>query len=542
MQIIFKIGTFRASGDHDPVVMRRHGWIWIPPFKEWRTSDLTRVAPFVDFCVGEAERRVRPFVEMRRAAIAASVSATADIHIPVGKKAAAAGKDFYGYQRAGVQFSRARPKSLNGDTRRLGKMIQAIGLINTYEPGRIKRVLAISPANAKITWCDRWEEWGTHPELAVDYCEGSHNPESPFLVINWDVVARHESYLRSVPWDVVIGDEVHRLGNPTSQRTIATLGPDCKSAIPASLHWLMLSGNPIGTRPVNLWPMLQFLDPQGLGANYWRFVARYCDADKWNGWDASGASNMEELQYKMRAAFMVRRDKHDVAEELPPLRETVKLPKEGLTQLIRAELSAVQAQLADFERLVKVETKEAAAVVEKALGFTEKEAPDTDDTIAYSRQQLTLAALPMMINWIHELRETEEKIIIFAHHRRIVQELHKAFPGSAFVIGGMSATHREAERVRFQEDPNCHEFVGNIAACCENLELSAADTVVFCELTWQPWQLDQAEDRVWLVTKTTPIQIYRLVVDGSASAAMADLLELRQDSIERATVARRLAI
>jgi SWI/SNF-related matrix-associated actin-dependent regulator 1 of chromatin subfamily A len=147
----------------------------------------------------------------------------------------------------------------------------------------------------------------------------------------------------------------------------------------------------------------------------------------------------------------------------------------------------------------------------------------------------------MMIKFIEEQLETEPKVVVFCHHRAVAKALHDAFPGCAFVIGGLPTTKREAERRRFQEDPECRVFVGNIESCCENMELSAADVVVFCELVWKTALLDQAEERVWLPGKTTPIQIFRLVVAGSASADMAALMELRQEAIERATVARRMA-
>jgi hypothetical protein len=237
---------------------------------------------------------------------------------------------------------------------------------------------------------------------------------------------------------------------------------------------------------------------------------------------------------------MVRREKYEVADELPPNRTTIKLPKDGLSRLIRAERNAVQQGLEEFETLVRSHSAASAANLERVARDFDTDEEPVDD-IGKACQELTLAALPMMISFIKEVRETEEKVVIYCHHRAVAHELRKAFPGCAFVIGGLGTTKREAERRRFQEDPDCHEFVGNISACCENLELAAADIAIFCELVWQTWQVDQAEERVWLPGKITPIQIYRLVVDGSGQADMAALLELRQDGIERATVAKRMA-
>lgn len=535
VHIEYKLGVFRAFGDHDAQLMKKYGWIYVAGAKYWRTGNIQRAAPFVDLCVGEAADRVRKFVNERQRLIADSVAATADVHIPVGKKAAADGKDFRPYQKPAALFQKARHKSLNGDVPRLGKSIESIGCLNLHEPGTIKRGLIIPPANAKIAWCQYWSDWSIH-DLGVDYCEGSHNPESPVIVCNWDILSRHVDYFQSVEWDFIIPDEMHRLAHANSGRTRALF------SLRASKHWLFLSGNPLGTRPKNLWPFLEFADSAGLGRSWWKYAHRYCDPQHNGfGWDFNGVSNPEELQIELRKRIMIRRDKKDVGADLPPNRQTIRLPKDGLSRLIRAERNAVQSNLADFERLVAAQSKEAAEAAARARGAEPEEIADPSlDIIGSAQQDLALAALPMMIKFINEQLETEEKVVVGAHHRAVTLALRDAFPGCAFVIGGLSTVKREAERVRFQEDPNCRVFIGNIAACCENLELSKADVVILAQLTWQHWQIDQFVERVWLPTKETPIQEFRLVVDGSASAEMADLIEKMQDSIERATVARRL--
>lgn len=530
MKIHYKFGAYYASAGHDPEVMKRHGWLKVKD--GWRTARIERVAPFVDSCEGEAATRVRTFVDGRLAAIADSILPTADVEIPVGARALAAGKAFRGYQKAASVFQRARHTSLNGDIPRAGKSVTSIGCINMHEHGSISRVLIVCPANAKIGWCKHWRDWSVHFPDDVDYVEGSANPKSPCLVVNWDVIARHVDYLRSVDWDIIIPDEMHRLGNAQSGRTRALLGcPIPRGSLRASKHWLFLSGNPIGTRPRNLFPFLKFADPHGLGKNEWKFWQRYCDLQYDGfGWNADGASNMEELQFELRKRLMIRREKNDIGTFIPPARETVRLPAAGLSKLVKAERNAVQANLADFERLLAT----------SATDDTMRAKMNSGVAIPAAVQDLALAALPMMTKFITEQLELEPKVVVFAYHRAVMEQLRQAFPDCAYVIGGLSTTQREAERIRFQEDPACHIFVGNIAACCENMELSAADVAIFCELSWQHWQLDQCEERIWLPTKTAPLQIYRLVVEGSASADMADLIVQAQDSIERITSAQRL--
>jgi SNF2 family DNA or RNA helicase len=534
MKIEFKLGTYRATDatPEEAEKLKRAGWVPLPALKAFMTPHVARAAPWVDACVGEAARKVLPFVEQRRAAIAASVAATADIKIPVGPWAAERGFDFRGYQKAGIAFMRSRARCINGDVPRLGKTVQAVGLANTYAVGEIRRVLVLCPANAKISWKEHFERWSIHQHLKVGYVEGAKRPEADVLIVNWDTIGTHIDYVRSLTWDIVIGDEIHRCSSFNSARTRHVLGTEKdagQGGIQARLHWVGLSGTPLGTRPRNLWPIVRFMDPEGLGRNVWDFKRRYCGASKLNQWDDTGATNMEELQFKLRSSIMVRRDKHDVSEELPPLRERVSLSKEGLSKFIRAERSAMQVALDEFRARLEEEGRDQGLPQE-----------DEESAEQLGPKDLALAALPMMIDFINEQLETEQKVVVFAHHRAVTAALRDAFPDCAYIVGGLSTAKREAERVRFQEDPACRVIVGSITSCYENLTLAAADVIVFCERVWWTHIIAQAEERVWLPTKTVPTAIFHLVVEGSADEEMANILLATQDAIERATVAKRL--
>lgn len=530
MQISFRLGAFEATEDADPELMLKHGWLKTK--SGWRTSHPVRVAPFVDCCTGEAAARAQAFVDERRNAIAASIAGTADIEIPVPP-----GLAYRPYQKAGIAFMAARHSSLNADVPRLGKTIQAIGVCNLIPD--LQRVLVVCPANAKINWVREFTCWNVHG-LTVRYCSGVENPETSALVLNYDILSNHMAYIAEVPWDVVIFDEAHYLKSPTAQRTMHCLGRGRRGGIKAFKHRLFLTGTPIYTRPIDLWPILQACDPDGLGSNQWKFGMRYCDAKHDGfGWRFDGGSNMEELQTKLRTKLMVRREKGDVLEELPSSRQTIVLPKGKLAPLVKRERNLVQTRLAELEDMLNRERSPEMtdAVLKKFgnLGGDEDTVLDEFTPVATVRRELALAKVGMCVEFISEVLQTESKVIVYAHHRDVVKALHAAFPGSACIIGGLTVEKREAERVRFQTDPKCQVIVGNMRAMGEAIELSAADVVIECELPWEPALLDQAEERPWLPTKTTPIQIYRLVVEDSIESQMAELLELRQENIERIT-------
>ena len=501
------------------------GWRYVPSKKAWTTFDITRVVHLRDLCDAETLTTVDKWVNRNKADIAASVSSASDLVVPAPE-----GLTYRSYQLAGIDFMSKRKNFLNADVPRLGKTIQTAGLINLYN--RPLDVLIVCPALAKINWTRELRKWLVHP-VTVDYFEGSKNPESQVCVINYDILQNHLPYLKTRTFDIVIFDEAHMMKNKKAKRTKAA------NKLKGTIHTGFLTGTPIFTRPVDLWNIIERCDPRGLGSNWLGYVKRYCAAfmDGF-AWDVSGSSNEEELQLKLRKSFMIRREKSDVLTEIPPSRQTVFLPKKGLEKLIKQEINAVQDNLSQLLALLKLDLKE---VDKEDIQALDKITDDIEaGPIATIRRDLALAKVNMVIEHCQELLETEKKLVVFTHHRDVTTALSSAL-GGACVVGGMTAVKRQAEVDRFREDPDCRVIVGNIQAMGTALSLAAADVAVFAELSWVPAEIDQAEERIWDPTKTTPCTIIRLVVQDSLEAQIAGILEKRQQGIDRMTSSKYLS-
>ena len=414
--------------------------------------------------------------------------------------------------------------------------IQSIGVVNTY--GRVLKVLVVAPANAKSNWCREAEKWLVH-KGTIGYAEGDDLPDVDFLSINYELLARHADALRNVAWDVVVFDEAHYLKDGKSQRTEICFGAGKIPGLNGRLHRLFLTGTPIYVRPIDMWNIVKLANPLDLGKSWWSFAHRYCDA-KSNGFalDATGRSNEEELQFKLRSSFMIRREKRDIGHELKPTRQTVILPKTGLSKVIRAERNAVQKNLATLYSLLAQQPT--PDVVRQAMEAFEEYGDSLPAPVATARRELGLAKVKMAIEFIEETLLAENKLVVFAHHVDVVKEIAAAFPDFAVIVGGMTTKQRDKERERFQNDPTCRGIVGNIQAMGVAIELSAADTAIFVEGSWVPADMDQAEERIWLPNKTMPMTIIKLVVEDSLECAINAIVEMRQDSIDRTLSVHRL--
>lgn len=418
--------------------------------------------------------------------------------------------------------------------------IQAVGVMNTFE--KPARVLVICPSTPKRNWYREIKKWLVH-DLEVGICDGKKNPETPVLIINYDILHTHKDYLDSVHWDIIVCDESHYLKNPKARRTKMVFGYKKKVQSLSAEFWLFMSGSQMFKTPVDLFTVVQKCDPQGLGKSWWDFVHRYCDAKNDGfGLDTSGASNLEELQYLMRTRFMCRRTKKDVAGDMPSNRQTISLPRSGLVdKLVKQERDEVEKNFGAFSALLgSVMNEEAVDELLTEYSFLDGLERDDDRNVtlvgnlARIRRELAVAKTPMCIDFINDVLENEDKVVIFAHHRDVIDLMKAAFPDAAVVRGGMADKVKDAEVVRFQTDPACRVFIGNIVAAGQAINLSVADVAIFIEISWVPSEVSQAEERIWDVLKTRPNTIYRLPVEGSLDEAMIAVVEQRQEDVNKA--------
>ena len=450
----------------------------------------------------------------------ASRAVSSDVEFPVPD-----GLSYLGYQKAGIAFALAHPGTIIADEMGLGKTVQAIGVINASPD--VRRVLIVCPASLKLNWRNECKKWLTRPELSVQLWSRDFTKPGEIsdlvCIINYDMLKKLPT---DATWDLLILDEAHYVKNPKSQRTklVGALKKRCARVI-------ALTGTPILNKPIELWPILQIVaseawDPAGFmkgrsvgageGAGFFRFAKRYCAAHEvWFGhtkhWDFTGASNLDELQEKLRSTCMVRRLKQDVLKELPAKRR----------QTIELEIDADEEL--DAERTSWGDSDFEPAKARQRIQFTE---------ISSARAALAVKKAPAVAEHVIDALEGgSEKIVLFAHHREVITALEAALVAyNPLVITGETPTEaRQLYVERFQSNGTHRVIIGSIGAMGVGLTLTAASHVIFAELDWTPANVTQAEDRCHRIGQTESVLVQHLVVKGSLDARMVELLIQKQE-------------
>jgi SWI/SNF-related matrix-associated actin-dependent regulator 1 of chromatin subfamily A len=553
--------TIKGAGDrveiafnYDPQVVEAvreiPGRRWDPARKVWTApiSSARHLAAFVTRtgAVEDADliAQIRAAAGDQDAAVVASRATDADIDLPEPE-----GLSYMPFQRAGIAFALKHRNVLIADEMGLGKTIQAIGTVNADTS--IRTVVVIVPASLKINWAREIAKWSTRPTEVVigngtvyqwDQMFPVHDSVE-WLVVNYDVIERWRPVIDSIDLDCLVLDEVHYVKTPKAQRTIAVLGrwnkiEDKRVRPIAARRRIALTGTPILNRPVELWGLAHSLAPETFSS--WRgYVYRYCAAQdtRW-GLDVSGASNLDELQDRLRSTIMVRRLKADVLTELPAKRRAVvELPAGTAAPVIDAETKAYelsQTRLASLRAAVAAaEASEDREGYREAVEALQKGQAVEFASISEQRHQVALAKIPAVIAHLSDQLE-QGKVICFAHHLDVVAAIHDAFPGSVVITGQTSMDNRQAAVDAFQNDPNCRLIIGNIRAMGVGLTLTASSHVVFAELDWTPANLSQAEDRAHRIGQRDSVLVQHLVLEGSLDASMARMLIQKQEVIDAA--------
>jgi SWI/SNF-related matrix-associated actin-dependent regulator 1 of chromatin subfamily A len=469
---------------------------------------------------------------------AASWATDAEITIP-----APAGLEYRGYQRAGVDFAlrafnTGRKAIIIGDEMGLGKTMQAIGVMALTNP---KLTLVACPASLRLNWQREITKWLPALAGSVHIVNGGEVVPSHarVVIVNYDKVVgkgANATKIRDgldIDWDLAVFDEAHYLKNPDAQRSKYFLGAFKRGVrketgiIDRAKRMLILTGTPIQNRVRESLGLFRAAGAFS-GAPFkdeLQFLFRHCGATRGtHGWAFDGATNLEELGAKLRSGgVMVRRLKAEVAKELPPkVRSVIALPYDG-----RLRTSAPADLSGDFAEAV-------ARLTTETVGFRE---------ISAMRAELAEAKADMVIDHVRTTLETQNKVIVFAHHQSLINAIHGAFDdGSALksplirIDGGTPPEARQALVDRFQSDSDCHVALLSTHAAGVGLTLTAASHVVFAEADWNPAWAVQAEDRAHRIGQTADVTVEYLVLDGTLDAhviaTMVDKMNIADKALD----------
>jgi SWI/SNF-related matrix-associated actin-dependent regulator 1 of chromatin subfamily A len=499
-------------------IPKRAGFCWDSKTKQWITTNIFAAVKLSEYADPITKELIRKKQTELKDTAQASKKAVSNISL-----AKPAGLDYLPFQKAGIEFCIGRNNVLLADEMGLGKTIQAIGIINNV--AAVNKVIVITTASTKLNWLAELKKWLVKPLrcAVVDTCEQLDTNTQDVIIVAYSRLTRLLEALKGTDFDLCIVDEVHFTKSKKAQRSQA-VKPICKNAV-RNIH---MTGTPICNRPDELYPIIERL---GFDMGWYEYMRRYCGAYRnvMGFWDTKGAKNLDELQNKLRSTIMIRRMKADVLKELPAkIRQAVILEADSkeLRDALKEEKKYADAASQYIDKVKDLNTDEKTTFFEMSI----------------ARKNTAIAKIPAVIDFVDELLENTENVVVFAHHKDVITPIMAHYGAAAVKITGEDTTEERQESIfRFQNDKSIKVFIGSILAAGAGITLTASSTVVFAELDWTPGNMQQAEDRCHRIGQNDTVMVYHLIVDGSIDVKISKMLIDKQSNIDKALNAQRVA-
>ncbi len=435
-------------------------------------------------------------------------------------KRAKTGEQFRGklmnFQKEGLDFLlKSSGNALLADEMGLGKTVQTLSYVSTEK--QTFPVLIVAPLVTLKNWEREIEKFlkrksrngriveSESPSVTLIRTGKSKElPKSDMYVINYELLLKRSEDIEKIGIRTIVCDEVHNLRSKTTQKYKAVKK---LAALSTVQYRIGLSGTPIYNRGSEIWPIIDILKP-GLLGSFKEFCEYFCyvnDKGKAIVLENKRASLRNELQKHV----MLRRKKSDVLKELKD--------KVRYKEVIASDTDFYLEELDKIWKKLESEQKEAQTEFSKSASYHR--------AIQSERQIAGVAKLPHVINFVKNIMEIEESVVVFCHHKVIHKLLHESLQefSPVSIIGGQSDDTRQDQIDKFQKGES-KLMIAGIRAGNVGINLTRAKYVIFAELDWSPAIHRQAEDRLHRIGQKNTVFAYYLIGNGTLDDHVASIL------------------
>ncbi|MFG1813984.1 SNF2-related protein [Kribbella sp. NPDC049174] len=518
-----------------PVVRLRDQWMLIDPdlarkARERILKPVTAIDALSAALTGTTEIdgrqiAVKPtqWLEDLRARIADPDRADEPIDAPAGLQAT-----LRDYQLRGLRWlARMTSLGLGGclaDDMGLGKTITLISLHlhRQISPDTAGPTLVVCPASLLGNWEREVQRFA--PGTPVRRFHGSarslDGAEEGFVLTTYGTLRRDAVRLAGHRWALLVADEAQHVKNPSSSTAKAL------RTVPSQAR-VALTGTPVENNLSELWAILDWTTPGLLGrlGNFRNQWAAPIEADK----DEEVAQRLATLV----RPFLLRRRKSDpgIAPELPPKTET-----DQPVSLTREQAVLYEATVRELMTEVKASDRMArrGLIVKLLTGL--KQICNHPAQYLKEGEAARLTGRSGKLELLDELLETivaeDGAVLVFTQYvamaRLLERHLAERGIGTQLLHGGTPVPKREEMVERFQAG-DVPVFLLSLKAAGTGLNLTRADHVVHYDRWWNPAVEDQATDRAYRIGQTKPVQVHRLIAEGTIEDRIAAMLSSKRE-------------
>ena len=454
-----------------------------------------------------------------------------DLHFDIGIVNKENGFKPRPYQLQGIARGIQLKKFINGDEPGLGKTLQSIGTIYgaAMQGEIVYPCLVICPASIKTNWQREWQMWAGKKAMILDdkikdtwhrYHEVANvdvfivnyeslkkyfvefMPPKGKLKSSADIIMNPKAFL----FNSVIIDEIHRCKDTSTQQTKLAL-----RIARGKNYRIGLTGTMVVNKPADAMPQLAII---GMNIDIKKFKARYCEG-------GNGASNLNELRHILYTNCYFRREKKEVAKDLPDKqRQTILC---DITT--RNEYNIAKN---DFVKWMEDSGCNDEEIARKLRG-------EIMVRMGVLKQISAKGKINEVKEFVDEVVESGEKIIIFHNLHEIGDSLRKIYPNAVSVNGRLSAEEKQKSIDGFQQNPSIQIIICNIKAAGVGITLTASSRVAFVEYPWTYADCVQCEDRAHRIGQKNNVMCTYFLGDKTIDEEMYQMIQNKRHTANTIT-------
>jgi len=437
------------------------------------------------------------------------------------------------FQKRGILFALRRGSALICDHMGLGKTLQALGYaLMLRAQGKAKQCLVVVLSSLKHNWREEIEKFCTVGCTVVEGTAAQRRKlwrsRSFFLVVSYDIlvsdlgmkkrtgVEAKTDAIAPDGFDVIMLDEVHKIKNHTSQRTMAI-------KFLKSRYRLGLTGTPVDGALLELHSIMEFIQP-GVFPRKWEFVDRYCEVERRHGRGSGergwvkivGEKNVPDFKRVLRP-YYIRRLKDEVVPDMPP-----------------KAYSVFYVDLSPKERELYEQYKSDALASTNMDGFTMtvrfKQICDSPELVG--EEDVPSSKMEMFLEIIEELALNGFKVLVFSQYLQMCKIMKRVLKEKGYpfleISGSVRSSKKRQETVkRFNADDTV-PFLLCTDAGSHGLNIQASDYVIHYDDSWSPAVMEQREDRSHRIGRVGKVNVIRFVTKDTIEERVIEVLDRKK--------------
>ncbi|MEG3438093.1 DEAD/DEAH box helicase [Pannus brasiliensis CCIBt3594] len=444
------------------------------------------------------------------------------------------------YQKRGVAWIQYLEKlGLNGclaDDMGLGKTLQVITHL-LLEKEAIEEnlpTLLIVPTSVIGNWYKEIQKFAPHLTVIIHHGAGRSQELEAFtpacqgqdiVITSFTLIQKDVKLFKGQQWRRIVIDEAQNIKNPKAARTKAILSLEAN-------HRLALTGTPVENRLLDLWSILNFLNPGYLGKETQFRKAFELPIQKES--DRVKSTILKNLV----EPFILRRVKTDknIIKDLPD-----KVEHKQYCNLTKEQASLYEAVVKDVEK----QLEEADGIQRKGLILSTL--MKLKQICNHPRQFLQDSSefnadrshkLERLGEMIEEVISEGESLLIFTQFTEIGEALQQYLKrelhyNTYYLHGGTARQKREQMIDEFQNpDTEPSAFILSLKAGGVGITLTKANHVFHFDRWWNPAVENQATDRAFRIGQQKNVFVHKFVTLGTLEERIDEMIEEKKKLTE----------